>query len=193
MIDVLLTEERVEAAFPGRLFLRPSLTTPHLIYIQEKVGSSLESIAANLKDKNVRQAMSRADARRSASECLATTMMISKAWCIPCVCKRPVYLEIHEHASTKCVCGKEHFLAYWPSPDRLVSYLQMGDPLRTDQLHRVRKVDQAAAEVEYHNRRMTANDAGAIFGDALIEQIPSFGYSGATKAWVDAPTSPGVK
>lgn len=194
-MDLSTSQERVEAAFPGRLFLTPSLTNPFLVFAQTRVGSSQEALGANFKDKNVRQAMGRADARAAAAAHLATTMLLSRTPSIPCsACGGTITLAIHEHRESRCgECGKTTTMSWWPSADALIQHFEMCDPLKRDQVRRIKALDAEKSFGDLHKDRMVANEAGAHVKDALIAQLPSFAYSGATKAWVDAPDSPKAK
>lgn len=112
-------------------------------------------------------------------------------------CNRTLTLAVNEMRSTKCVCGKELLVPYWPLGDRLLEHLRSIDVDRGYRTAQLREMDHMDAtrlqrvrkQSRGISREMHKDDFTQLFG------LPMSGSSGKTPAaaWTDAPASPHLR
>lgn len=183
--------EKVQTQFRGRLRVRQSAFEDRYL-IEEHTGRGTITTIADLKSNGRVQFKQRFDARIRARDGYTQVMEIRHGAAFGCVaCGHRLMTPVNEMKEVRCRCGHQNYAVFFTDLYSLLNHLRLIDPAEgADLKARVRREDEKKASRDYHEDRMIHSEGGAQFKDALINQLPSFGYSGKTAAWVDAPASP---
>lgn len=179
--------ERLAEVFGHRLRLRPSLTRETTLLMEERVGRrrTLSSAIADLPNKSIWQARKRADDLTRAADGFSPVFELqvgSRSACV--VCNREYHVPVMKFVELKCPrCSNSFITGFFPLGESLIDHLKMSDPTRVDQLRRVRAETSRAEWLKTSADTSFKNEVGESFRDSLIDQIPSFAFTGKTGAW----------